>query len=262
MEFTKSYFQSHPNMLIAVSEGKAEDYLKVKFNEGTVSTQKIKFMLNNAQKNGIVHLPTALDLFKALQTKQQSSCLPKMRLIDDGKSDASQDGKTIQISGGVLIKNGMAVKETDIEVMSGMEMLCCNSESGSVTVERDGESISVELQNVSTDIEPEFEDGRLIFNVNTTAAGRYIIVPSRFYSHLDNSDIEKACGEELIKRMKKAVEETVFSEGADPFILEKVIRHKSYTLWKNVEENYEELLKNSVFNFTVNIEIDKLILTK
>ena len=62
--------------------------------------------------------------------------------------------------------------------------------------------------------------------------------------------------------MKRAVEETVFAEGADPLILEKIIRHKSYKLWKEIEEDYEELLKNSVFNFTVDIEIDKLILTK
>lgn len=262
MEFTKSYFQSHPDMLITVSEGKAEDYLKVKFNEGTVSTEKIKFMLNNAEKNGIVSLPNALDLFKSLQTKQKSGCLPRMRLIDDGKSDASQDGKTVEIAGGVLIKNGMAVKETDIEVMTGIEILCCHSESGTVTVEWEGESISVNLLNITTEIKPDFQEGRLIFNAETKAKGRYLIVPSQFYNQLDHKAIEEDCGKQLIERMKKAVEETVFAEGADPLILEKIIRHKSYKLWKDVEEDYEELLKNSVFNFTADIEIDKLILTK
>ena len=262
MEFTKSFFQSHPDMLITVAEGKAEDYLKVKFNEGTVSTEKIKFMLNNAEKNGIVSLPNVLDLFKALQTKQKSSCLPRMRLIDDGKSDASKDGKTIQIAGGVLIKNGMAVKETDIEVMTGLEMLCCRSESATVTVEREEESVSVNLLNVTTNIEPSFEEGKLIFNAKTTADGRYLIVPGQLYNQLNHDEIEEDCGSRLIERMKRAVEETVFAEGADPLILEKIIRHKSYKLWKEIEEDYEELLKNSVFNFTVDIEIDKLILTK
>lgn len=262
MEFTKSFFQSHPDMLITVCEGKAEDYLKVKFKEGTVSTDKIKFMLNNGEKSGIISLPNALDLFKALQTKQQSSILPRLRLIEDGKSDASEDGKNIQISGGMLIKNGMAVKETDIEVMTGLEMLRYKSQSGTVTVDWQGESVSVNLLNVITKTEPAFENGRLIFNVKTSAKGRYLNVPSEFNDDTNRNEIEKSCGDQLIERMKRAVEETVLSEGADPLILEKIIRHKSYKLWKEVEENYEELLKNSLFNFTADIEIDKLILTK
>lgn len=262
LEFTKSFFQSHPDMLITACEGKAGDYLKVKFKEGTVSTDRIKFMLSNGEKSGIITLPTAIDLFKALQTKQQSGVIPRLRLLEDGKSDATEDGKNIQISGGVLIKEGAAVKETDIEVMTGLEMLRSKSQSGTVTANWKGEKVSVNLLNAATKIEPTFENGRLIFNVKTSAVGRYLNVPEQFDDDSSRAEIERLCAEQIIARMEKAVEETVLSEGADPLILEKTIRHKSYKTWKEIEDNYEELLKNSLFHFTAEIDIDKLILTK
>lgn len=260
MEFSKSFFQSHPDMLVTVAEGDAEELMKVKFSEGIVSTQKLKFLLTNAEKSGISGLPNAIELFTALQTNRKSAALPRLRLIDN-ESNASEEGKTIEISGGVLINDGKAVRDVDIEVMSGLEILCCKTETGTVTVEYEGEKISVGLVNIKTKIKPSFEDGRLVFTVDLTSGGRFLVTPQGTYEE-NNRELEILCGDEIIKRMKAAVKQTVFECGADPFLLEKTVRHYNYKLWKDVEENFGEYLKNAKFKFGAHIEIDKLILSK
>lgn len=262
VNFTKSFFQSHPDMMITVAEGKAADMMQVKFNEGIVSTDKLRFMLTNAEKSGIAELPSALSLFIALQTKQKSACLPRLRLIDDGKSDASQDGKTLEIAGGVLIKDGTAVDETDIETMSGLQLLCCKAQTATVTVDYDDEKISVGLVDVKTKITPSEENDRLILNVTLTSEGRYLINPHNSYVNNDNKEIEALCGEQLIARMEAALENTVYKHGADPFLIERTVRHCDYKLWKSIEDNFEEYLKNAEFRIETKIDIDKLILTE
>lgn len=262
VNFTKSFFQSHPDMMITVAEGKAADMMQVKFNEGIVSTEKLKFMLSNAEKSGIAELPSALSLFIALQTKQQSACLPRLRLIDDGKSDASQDGKTLEIAGGVLIKGGKMVEETDIETMSGLQLLCCKAQTATVTVDYNDEKISVGLVDVKTKVNPSEEDGRLVLNVTVTSEGRYLIDPHNSYVDNDNKEIEELCGQQLIGRMEAALNNTVYKHGADPFLIERTVRHYDYKLWKSIEEDFEEYLKNAEFRINVKINIDKLILTK
>ena len=262
INFTKSYFQSHPDMMVTVAEGKAADMMQVKFSEGIVSTEKLKFMLSNAEKSGIAELPSALSLFIALQTKQQSACLPRLRLIDDGKSDASQDGKTLEIAGGVLIKDGKAVDETDIETMSGLQLLCCKAQTATVTVDYNDEKISVGLVDVKTKVKPSEENGVLILNVTLTSEGRYLIDPHNSYVDNDNKEIETLCGQQLIGRMENALENTVYKHGADPFLIERTVRHYDYGLWKSVEDNFEDYLKNAEFRIDVKINIDKLILTK
>lgn len=262
VNFTKSFFQSHPDMMITVAEGKAADMMQVKFNEGIVSTDKLRFMLTNAEKSGIAELPSALSLFIALQTKQKSACLPRLRLIDDGKSDASQDGKTLEIAGGVLIKDGTAVDETDIETMSGLQLLCCKAQTATVTVDYNDEKISVGLVDVKTKVTPSEENGRLILKVTLTSEGRYLINPHNSYVDNDNKEIEALCGEQLIARMETALENTVYKHGADPFLVERTVRHYDYKLWKSIEDNFEEYLKNAEFRIETKIDIDKLILTE
>lgn len=262
VNFTKTFFQSHPNMLITVAEGKAADMMQVKFKEGIVSTDKLRFMLTNAEKSGIAELPSALYLFIALQTKQKSACLPRLRLIDDGKSDASQDGKALEIAGGALIKDGKMVEETDIETMSGLQLLCCKAQTATVTVDYNDEKISVGLVDVKTKVKPAVENGRLILNVSLVSEGRFLIDPHNSYINDDNKEIEALCGEQLIERMKSALENTVYKHGADPFLIERTVRHYDYGLWKSIEENFEDYLKNSEFRIDTKINIDKLILTK
>ena len=267
MNFSKSYFQSHPDMMIAVSEGKACDLMQVKFNEGIVSTQKIKFMMQNAEKSGIAALPSALDLFRSLESEQRSICLPRLRLIepsedDDEKSDASEDGKNIEICGGVLIYDGKAAANTDIEVMSGLEMLCCKTQTGTVTVDYNDEKLSIGLVDIHTELFPSYEDGVLTFEVKVKSKGRYLIEPHNGYAEEDNKEMGRLCGEQIIARMTGAIEETVLKYGADPFQLEKIIRHYDNKLWNEIKDNYTEELKNCRFDFETDIEIDKLILAK
>lgn len=262
VNFTKSFFQSHPDMMITVAEGKAVDMMQVKFSEGIVSTEKLKFMLSNAEKSGIADLPSALSLFIALQTKQQSACLPRLRLIDDGKSDASKDGKTLEIAGGALIKGGKMVEETDIETMSGLQLLCCKAQTATVTVDFNGEKISVGLVDVKTKIKPSEEDGRLILNVDIASEGRYLIDPHDSYADSDNKDVESLCAQQIIGRIKSALDNTVYKYGADPFLIERTVRHYNYGLWKSIEDNFEDYLMNAEFRINVKIDIDKLILTE
>lgn len=265
MNFTKSYFQSHPDMMVAVSEGCACDLMQVKFNEGIVSTQKIKFMMQNAEKSGIAALPSALDLFKSLQSEQRSLCLPRLRLIEpkeEDKSDASEDGKNVEICGGVLIYDGKAAANTDIEVMSGLEMLCCKTQTGTVTVEHNDEKLSIGLVDIHTKLLPSYENGILTFDVKLKSKGRYLIEPNNSYAEDDSKEMGKLCGEQITARMTKAIEETVLKYGADPFHLEKIIRHYDNKLWNEIKDNYTEVLKNCRFNFETDIEIDKLILAK
>lgn len=261
MEFTKSFFQSHPDMLVTVAEEEAEKLMEVKFSEGIVSTQKLKFLLTNAEKTGIVGLPNAIELFTSLQTNRQSSALPRLRLLENLDSDASEDGKTVEISGGVLISEGKAVDQVDMEVMSGLQILCCKTETGTVTVDYKGEKISIGLVDIKTKIKPSFENDQLVFTVDLSSGGRFLVTPKGRFQD-ESGELEKLCGTAIIKRMEAAVKQTVFKYGADPFLLEKTIRHCDYKLWKQVEENFGEYLKNCKFKFSSHIEIDKLILSE
>lgn len=261
-DFSRSFFQCHPDMLIAVAEGKAEDYMQVKFSEGIVSTQKLKYLLNNAESRGWITLPSALDLFIALQTQQQSACLPRFTLIEDGKSDSSEDGKSIEIGGGVLLKNGKAQDNTDMDTMKGLQLIDgCASET-TVTFDHEGEMTSVGLIGIKREIVPVYEEEKLIFQVKLTSGGKYFTTPSEGFNAENNRITEQECAAKLIEIMQKAAESTVQKYGADPINLERTVRHHDYKLWQKLSEDWEETLKSCEFRFTVEVNMDRLALTE
>ena len=259
MDFSKSCFQSHPYMLVAVTEGKAEDYMQVKFSEGIASTNKLKYLLQNADRYGMVTLPSALDLFIALHTEQQSACLPRLKLNEEEKSDASEDGKSIEISGGVLIKDGKMQDTADMETMKGLYLLGGRLNETTLTFEQEEEIVSVGLTGMKRDVTPAFEDGRLVFKVKLTCGGRYFTAPSGV-SLTEDRETERQCEERLKSIMQTAAENTVIRYGADPINLERTVRHCDYKLWSQVREQWEELLKECRFVFDVRVEINRLSL--
>ena len=260
MDFSKTCFQSHPYMLVAVAEGKAEDYMQVKFSEGISSTNKLKYLLQNAERYGMAALPSALDLFISLDTRQQSACLPRLKLNEDGKSDASEDGKSVEISGGVLIKDGKAQDNEDMEVMKGLQLLSGKINETTVTFRQEGEPVTVSLMDIQQTLTPAFEDGKLIFQVSIRCGGKYHTTPKGIGSAEDDQT-RRECAEQLKKIMQTAAESTVQKYGADPFNLERTVRHCNYKLWEQAKDNWEELLKESVFLFDIEVEIDRMSLS-
>ena len=260
MDFARICFQSHPDMLVTVAEGKAEDYIQVKFSEGIASTQKLTYLLQNAERYGMASLPTALDLYISLETQQQSTCLPRLKLNEDGKSDASEDGKSVEISGGVLINKGKTQDNQDMDTMKGLQLLGGRINETTLTFEQENEIVSVGLIGIKRKIIPAFQDGRLIFQVYLSCGGRYFSTPEGISIDVDRQT-ERQCIEELKKIMQTAAENTVQSYGADPINLERTVRHCDYKLWKQSKDNWEELLKECEFLFDIDVEIDKMPLS-
>ena len=257
MDFSRACFQNHPYMLVAVAEGKAEDYMQVKFSEGIASTNKLKYLLQNAERYGMAALPSALDLFISLETRQQSACLPRLKLNEDGKSDASEDGKSVEISGGVLIKDGKAQDSEDMETMKGLQLLSGRINETTLTYEQDGKAVSVGLMDIKCSLTPVIEDGRLTVQVKLSCGGKYHAAPKSISSD-ENKRTQQQCAAQLEKIMQTAAENTVLKYGADPINLERAVRHSDYRLWTQVKDGWEELLKECEFVFDIKVEMDRM----
>ena len=259
MDFSRTCFQSHPYMLVAVAEGKAEDYMQVKFSEGIASTNKLKYLLQNAERYGMAALPSALDLFISMETQQQSACLPRLKLNEDEESDASEDGKSIEISGGVLIKDGKAQDNEDLETMKGMQLLSGKINETTLTYEHEGKAVSVGLMDIKCGLTPVFQEGKLTFKVKLRCGGKYHTTPKGLGAAVDKQT-QQQCAAQLEKIMRTAAENTVLKYGADPINLERKVRHSDYKLWTQVQDSWEELLKECEFVFDIEVEIDRMSL--
>lgn len=256
MSFAESYYQSNPKVLIAAAEEKASDILGVKFKEGIISIEHLRMILDNADYNGIAESVKILELLSEQRREYGGTVLPVLKSLNNG-SDASDDGKTVELSGGYLIAERKFAGEVSLSDMSGLMLLEKRTKNALLSVDFEGDKVAVTAYDISLSIGHHYNKGKLIFDISVRANGKYTD------SQLDDKDasfsgeVEKACAQRIIDRIKSAFLNTAKSYGCDPCGLKYVISGKNYTEWIRLEENFGEVLKNAEFYVVCDIDIDR-----
>ena len=254
--FATTYYQSHSDVKIAVSEGTAENILSVKFKEGLISTKKLKFLFSNAEETGFSANRNIIEVMSAMSGSTESVCLPLLK-TSDTDSDVSEDGRTVEICGGVVYKNKVMADKISLEAMSGVELLSNKGKESVISLKYEGKEISVNAYGIRTEITPYIDDGQLVFSVKTRANGEFLSADLNGNNAALAEEIGRLSSERLESRMKRAAEEAVLNHGTDVLMLEAAVRNKSYGLWLEIKDRWEETLKNSRFEFDTRVEIDR-----
>lgn len=256
MSFAESYYQSNPSVLLAAADGKASDILSVKFKEGIISVEHLRMILDNADYIGISESVKILEMLSEQRREYGGTVLPVLKSINNG-SDASDDGKTVELSSGYLIAGGKFAGEISLSDMSGLMLLEKRTKNALLTADFGDEKVEITAYDISLSIGHHYNKGKLIFDVSVRANGKYTD------SQLSDKDasfsgaVEEVCSERLIERIKNAFLNSAKKYGCDPCGLKYVISSKNYTEWIKLEENFDEVLKNSEFNIVSDMDIDR-----
>lgn len=260
LSFAESYYQSNPAVLVAAAEAKASDIMDVKFKEGVVSVERLKYILTNAEYHGLGETTEILELLSCQHRKGAGTALPLLKTVNNG-SDATDDGKTVELTGGVLLTDGVYAGELTLSDLSGLQLLGGKTENTVISADLEGERVSVTIYDISTDIDYDFEDGRLCFEIDIHANGKYTD------SQLNDKDpsvsevVEQICEARVKERIMNAVGNTVIEHGCDPLRLKYVISSSDYSRWRSIEGDFTELLKNAVVDVDCDIDIDRFGIT-
>lgn len=255
LSFIESFYQSNPNLLVAAAE-KASDIMNVKFKEGVISVEKLKMLLNNAQYHGLGENIKVLELLSEQRRPYAATALPLLAAVNTG-SDTTDDGKTVELAGGCLISNKAYTGDLSLSDLSGLQLLSEKPKNTTVSADMGNERVEVTLYNIGREISYDYDGGRLSFEIEISADGKYTD------SQLKNKDasfgyaVEDVCGAIIKERIGAALENTVLKYGCDPCGLKYYISSSDYGEWKQIEELFGELLMNADFEITCDIDIDR-----
>ncbi len=255
MSFAESYYQNNTSVLIAAAEEKASDVLAVKFKDGIISVEHLKMLLSNSQYYGMGKTVNIIDFLCEQRRDYGASTLPVLTVTDGGET--TDDGKSVVISGGALISDNSYTAKLSLDVMSGLQLISEKPENTMITVKDNDERVNVSIYNVDYKIKHSFPEGKLRFDIELRADGKYTD------NQLQNKDlsfsthIEKKCAEILNDRITTALIETAKQYGCDPCELKYVISSSDYHDWLMVSDNFGEMLKEAEFHISSDVDIDR-----
>ncbi len=256
LSFAESYYQSNPSVLVAAAEEKASDILDVKFKEGIISIEKLEMLINNAEYYGMCESVKILEFLSEQYRKNAASALPVLGIVDNG-SDASDDGKTVELKSGVLIASHKYSDELSLSDLSGLQLLGDKPRNTTVSAEIEGNNVSVTIYDIDKSIKHSLEDGKLMFHISLHGNGKYTDSQLNNKSDYYGKAAERICADTLKKRIEGALLNTVIKHGCDPCELKYVISSEDYMEWIRIEDNFSEMLKEAEFVIDCDIDIDR-----
>lgn len=256
LSFAESYYQSNTSVLVAATDEKAADILDVKFNDGVISVEHLKMLLKNSEYYGLCEKVNIINLL----TDQRRTCggtvLPVLSVTDSG-GDTTDDGKTVKLTGGVLISERYYAGDISLAQMSGLRIAGKKPQNTLVSVNADGERVNITVYNTEAKIKHSFSEGKLHFLIDIRADGKYTDSQLKNKDLTFSSAIEALCAEEINNRVLRALTLTANFFGSDACNLKYVISSSDYPTWLKVSENFGEFLKNAEFTVSTDIDIDR-----
>lgn len=256
LSFAESYYQSNPAVLIAAAEDKASDVLGVKFKEGIISVERLEMLLKNSEYRGLGANVKILELLSEQRRPHAGTALPVLKMVNSG-SDASDDGKTVELSGGILIGAKKYAADLTLDQLSGLQLIGKKPENTVVSADMNGERVSVTIYDIDAHITHGYDEGKLTFKIDLRANGKYTD------SQLSDKDasfsdaVEEVCAAILYNRISSALISTAHDVGCDPCGLKYVISSEDYMEWIRIEDDFSDLLKEAKFEIECDIDIDR-----
>ncbi len=260
LSFAESYYQSNPAVLVAAAEDKASDIMDVKFKEGVVSVERLKAVLTNAEYHGLGKTTEILELLSSQHRSNAGTTLPLLKVVNNG-SDASDDGKTVELTGGVLINNRKYAGDLSLSDLSGIQLIGEEPENMVIAADINGERINITIYDITTDFGYELTEKGISFGIDIHANGKYTDSQLKDKDASFSEIIEDVCEKEITRRIMSTVENTVRKYGCDPFKLKYVISSENPTHWTAVEDSFSDLLKTAEFDIGIDVDIDRFGIT-
>lgn len=253
--FTNEY-KSYPKTMICTAAGKASDVLSVKYKDESVTMHRLHRMLTNAGDDGVCPLSFLNMVMMNSLNLSGSACLPLLKVSGDD-NDSTEDGKTVQLAGAMLIRDNLHCAYIGLAETSGIHWLGGSASNAVVTVVFDENPVLVNLMNIKTTMTPEMTDGGLTVNVHCTAQVGY--AETHIGSMVDekNEQLKKTAEKTVTERLMQTLKTVVTDNGADVIGLEETIRHKDYRLWTKIEDEWLDIIKEIDFKVTADIDISR-----
>ncbi|MEG1256457.1 Ger(x)C family spore germination protein [Clostridium sp.] len=245
------YIQREPNLnrtiIMAVVKGKSKDYIQLKPTMEANIDSYITALMGNSSKNGVVS-PVTLTKYIDMIKTYNAGVLPVFSL--KGEDD-------IELTGVAIIEDS-SIKDylnnnqvTDIQILKGDIGSCRKS------INENGHPVDYYIKSVNTDLDISYENNKLHLNYKVDAEGSL----KGYYtdSEVLDSDAINKIEEEFNISMEKELEETyrfVIDElNIDLLQVGSNVRRYHRGIWKEVEDNWMEVLNDAEISISVNNNI-------
>lgn len=252
------YLQRQPaldrEMMVAISKGKAEDYIKYKPKMEKNIENYITGLMDNTTRNTV--LPVSLNDFLTSLNENNNAILPCI--------DMDKDKKELKISGVGLIKDYRLKGYLEPIETANLEMLRGKASGVKRVIYMDGHPIDASVDSVGKKIRMKNVDDKLVFDIDVDLEGEVKgdYMEKTLYSKDVINSIEQNFDKSIEEECEQVVKITQNEFELDPIGINEYVKKYHPKIWEQKKNNWPETYKNSVINVNVHTKIRRIGVVK
>ncbi|MDT8715612.1 Ger(x)C family spore germination protein [Clostridium sp. 19966] len=242
-------------MYVAVAEGSAEQLVKYPLNMESTIGAYVNGLMESSKKNAVI-IPMTLNEFTILLGRSGNAIVPNLK-VDSEK-------KEIKINGISIIKNYVIKGTLNPQETSAIEILRGKLISGKKVIYYNDEPIDMEIDNIKRKIKLTQEADKLNINVLVEIEGKVKqyttdknLLDGGFLDKLQNYYAESISteGKEIFTAIQREY-------GVDLIGIREYVEKFKPSMWRKVENNWEETYKSANMNLDVRVELRRIGIKK
>lgn len=248
MDYVKREPSLNRTTIMAVVEGKAEDYVKFKPLMEENIENYITGLMGNNSRNGSVY-PVNLNKYIDMSTQQDVNMLPLFKF--------EKGNKNLVLSGITLIKDYQIVGYLNDKEVTDVQILRGDIGSCKKVVYKDAHPIDYYIRDVSTKVDMNLVDDKLVINYKIFTEGTI----KGYYTdaNLLNTDvireIEKYFAESMEKELVGIADVTRNKLQVDLLNAQENLRKYHPKIWSQIQSRWPQVYQNAEIKVTVDNHI-------
>lgn len=259
VSFFNSNYQTRIKTKLLVCDNSAKDFVSAKSESGNlINPQEVVDMAKLSEKMGLIGGSDILTVVSSMNNDINNGFL----LGYISYAEKNDDIKS-QIIGNALFNNENFVGIIDETQARGSHWINSKIPWTIITAKKEnGEDISIIAKNASSKIKCKVEQNQLKVNIKIKFdANLSELTELTASSNKEELDIiEQICENQVKKEVEAAIEECVFKKGCDVFNFNEYASLRYVNFVTSNTENWNEIMKNSVFNVAVECKLERMAL--
>jgi spore germination protein KC len=249
---------------VLVTKGKAKTILESHAELEKTSAQATGFILRNNEGIGV----RLKDYAIALAARGTNPTLPLVELEQVGEvsgpgMDKPKQHEGVSITGLGVFKDEYLVGWLDIQETRGLLWLRGDMGNYIITIPSPGQPdkmLSIDIVGVKTKVEPQFDGGKISFDVNLSIKGELseqqstedLSIPEKIV------EIEEAMAEDAANKCLAALEKAQGEYGSDIFGFGEAFHRKYKREYKELKYSWNEVFKDAQVNIAIEARVQRV----
>jgi Ger(x)C family germination protein len=236
------YIEREPSLnrtiIMAIVEGKAEDYVNFKpLMEENIQNYIVSLMGNNS-KNGSMY-PVSLNSYIDMSTKTSTNMLPLFKL--------EEGNKKLVLSGMALIKDFQIAGYLNDKQVTDIQLLRGDIGSCKKVIYKNGHPVDYNIRDVETKVDMKLVDDKLVLDYKIVTEGTikgYFTDANLFDKELI-AELQNNFDESMEKELVSVAAMTKNQMKIDVLKVEEKLKKYHPKLWKTLQSRWLEALYNA-----------------